>query len=172
MTGACPPKPLWYRSVFKQNTIYENHAVGRSLCYGSKTCNLQHNNTILTITPHTHTHTHTHTHSHTHTHTHPHSRITWIWLAKKTQSETTEASPNIRSLKRIKVRGKKCCTIKGGFISIWVHFSDHWLCPATHNDIQLQLQFCSSAHLLCTVVRSPMFMLLLLEISVSVRKFD
>ena len=39
-------------------------AVGRSLCYGSETCNLQHNNKILTIN------------------TQPHSRINWIDLPK------------------------------------------------------------------------------------------
>jgi len=51
MTGACPPNPLRYRSVYKENIISEVHAVVRSLCCGYATCNLQHNNTILTINP-------------------------------------------------------------------------------------------------------------------------
>ena len=51
MTVACPPKPLWYRRLYKENIISDVHAVGRSLCYGSEPCNLQHNNRILTINP-------------------------------------------------------------------------------------------------------------------------
>jgi hypothetical protein len=66
MTGACPPKSLWYLSVYKEH-VYNAHAVGRSLCYGSKTCNLQHKNKILTIKPH-------------------HSKINSICLIQKTPS--------------------------------------------------------------------------------------
>jgi len=157
MIGACPPKPLWYRSVYREHIISEVHAVGRSLCYGSETCNLQHNNnnnTVLTInTPPS-----------------SQSRINWICLTQKTQS-CPEKLRRISGLECVKVRGKQCCAVEGGLPSIRVHFSGYWLYLATGIYILLQLQFCNCGHLLWRVVRFLMCMLLLWKIPVSMRKF-
>jgi hypothetical protein len=97
------------------------------------------------------------------------SRINWIWLVEKTWSEYGQAS----SLWIVsKLNGKKYRAVERGLPQIQLHFSGYLLYLSTHNIIVLQLQFFSCCHLLCTVDRFLLCVLLLLEISVSVRKFD
>jgi hypothetical protein len=137
----------WYRGVYKEHVIWNVHVVGRSLCYDSETCNLQHNNTKL-----------------------PTQELSVLELPRRHSPIQTSFAENLVS-EVCQNYGKQCCAVHGGLPSIRLHCSCDLLYLATRNEVQLQLQFYSSGPLFCPVVRFLMCMLLLLEKSVSVQKF-